>query len=729
MRYNSERNRQLATEPIGSLLKKFALPTVISLSASAIYALADTVFLGHAVGSVALSAMAVCLPVVMLIAAFGALCYVGVNTLIAAFLADNDNSSATCLFGVTLKQHLLITAIVMTGGYLAMEPLLRLTGASDAVMPYAIEYMEVYLLGTLPTYVVYGLSGILRIIGHPRRSMAILLVCIALNIIIDPIFIFILDWGMKGAAWATVLCHTLAAIYIIYCFADKTLFVHFTRKMITCRPKMGIKAFQIGLQTFGISVGGCIIVTVLNRMLVLFGGNDGDMYLCAYIIVYRITQLLIKSTVGLGQAMSQITGFNYREKLFHRVRLAISKTIAVATVIMVVGYGLIAIFPDAFTIAFTADEQVLDICRTALRIGLCTFPFVAAQLMVVAFFSSIRKNRLSMFISLSRQIVFLLPMLILLPRVIGVEGVWWAMCLADVYSVAISWGLLWIEMKKMHESYKVSQALKEHIRSSMRRHADTTATPKNGFDINSLTEDQLRQQLKNLIEERRSLKKQLQYEASTDDLTGLMNRNAGENAVTKMLASGASGMFVIFDCDRFKSINDNIGHQTGDVVLKEVANAMRLAFSRDICFRLGGDEFAACLQEDTIERNLDGDIDIDATFEPLKENLAKIKVPEVEFELTVSGGAIYFANAQYTFQDVYINSDKALQDSKKTYHHGVICLAKPLHGTEDDVHQHSNGKSGKQDDGTNLSVSHPDETICLLSHHPAVLNMPSETDS
>ena len=681
MRYNSERNRQLATEPIGSLLKKFALPTVISLSASAIYALADTVFLGHAVGSVALSAMAVCLPVVMLIAAFGALCYVGVNTLIAAFLADNDNSSATCLFGVTLKQHLFITAIVMTGGYLAMEPLLRLTGASDAVMPYAIEYMEVYLLGTLPTYVVYGLSGILRIIGHPRRSMAILLVCIALNIIIDPIFIFILDWGMKGAAWATVLCHTLAAIYIIYCFADKTLFVHFTRKMITCRPKMGIKAFQIGLQTFGISVGGCIIVTVLNRMLVLFGGNDGDMYLCAYIIVYRITQLLIKSTVGLGQAMSQITGFNYREKLFHRVRLAISKTIAVATVIM-----------------------------------------------VVAFFSSIRKNRLSMFISLSRQIVFLLPMLILLPRVIGVEGVWWAMCLADVYSVAISWGLLWIEMKKMHESYKVSQALKEHIRSSMRRHADTIATPKNGFDINSLTEDQLRQQLKNLIEERRSLKKQLQYEASTDDLPGLMSRNAGENAVTKMLASGASGMFVIFDCDRFKSINDNIGHQTGDVVLKEVANAMRLAFSRDICFRLGGDEFAACLQEDTIERNLDGDIDIDATFEPLKENLAKIKVPEVEFELTVSGGAIYFANAQYTFQDVYINSDKALQDSKKTYHHGVICLAKPLHGTEDDVHQHSNGKSGKQDDGTSRRSTDADEAICLLSHHPAVLNMPSEAD-
>ena len=676
MRYNNDRNRLLATKPIGALLQQLALPTVLSMSAGAIYALCDTVFLGHAVGAVALSALAVCLPLIMLISAFGALCYVGVNSLVSSFLADNDNSSATCLFGVTLKQHLFITAIVMTGGYLALEPLLRLTGASDAVLPYAMDYMKVYLLGTLPTYIVYGLTGILRIIGHGKKSMTIVLISIGLNILLDPLFIFVLNWGMKGAALASVICNVLAAIYVCYCFTDKNLFVHFTKKMITCKPKMGIKAFQIGLMTFGISVGGCVIVTVLNRMLVLFGGNDGDMYLCAYIIVYRITQLLIKSMVGLGQAMSQITGFNYREKLFNRVRLAISKTIAVATVIMVVGYGLIAIFPDAFTMFFTADEQVLGVCRSALRIGLCTFPFVAAQLMVVAFFSSIRKNKHSMFISLSRQMVFLLPMLILLPRVIGVEGVWWAMCLADVYSVAISWGLLWVEMKKMHESYKVTDEIKERIKSIRNRNVEET-TGKHSLDINDLTEDQLREQLKNLIEERRSLRKQLQYESSTDGLTGLMNRNAGENAVTKMLASGASGMFVIFDCDRFKSINDNIGHQTGDVVLKEVANAMRFAFSKDICFRLGGDEFAACLEEDTIERNLDGNIDMDATFATLKEKLASIRVPDVEFELTVSGGAVYFSAGRYTFPDVYVISDKALQDSKKTYHHGVICLAKP----------------------------------------------------
>ena len=710
---NDDRNRQLATEPISRLLRQSAVPLILTMSASAIFAIFDAMFLGHAVGSIALSALTVCLPIIMLISAFGALCNVGVAGMIASCQSKGNQNQALKILGNTFTHYIVATIIVTASGYLLMTPLLRLTGASDTVLPLATQYMQIYLLAALPSYILQGLTSIMRTTGDSNNATRIQMSVIIFNLVLDTIFIFALGWGMRGAALATLLSNFAGAAVLIYRFSDGKRFVHFESKMFGYQKESAHKALQMGFTPFGISLGGCVIVTVLNQMLILFGGNDADTYLCAYMIVYCITQVLVKGTAGLGQATSSIAGFNYNKRLYNRVRSVLSSSLSAATIIMIVGYGLIAAFPNLLTIMFTSDMQVRDICATALRIGLCTFPFVAAQMMVVAFFQSIGKRQLSMFISLSRQMIFLLPMLILLPRMIGVEGVWWSMCLADIYSVAISWGLLWMVMKNMHESYEttdintlIKPAYTEFTHLSNQSDTQqklpntsqtTQSTPQaktntqqqtpinketetipHSLNVSSLNEDQLRQLAEKLLQDKNSLQQQLEYKTTTDYLTGLLNRSAGENAVEKFLTSGQPGIFVMLDCDHFKSINDNISHEVGDIVLREVAKAIKETFTDDICFRLGGDEFAVCMKKSNAITNTEGEIDIEATFLPLKTRLQNVHVPELNSAITLSGGAVCFSSETSTFRDVYRKSDKALQESKKKYHQGVVCLNKEI---------------------------------------------------
>lgn len=689
MNDRDERNSLLATENVDKLLKKFAVPLILTMSASAAYTLIDAVFLGHKIGADALSALTVCLPLVMLISAFGALCNVGVAPTIARLQTKGDQAKAINVFGTTIIHYILVTLLITVGGYLFMTPLLKLTGASAKVLPYAIQYMQVYLLAALPMYLVQGMTGIMRVTSKAHLATQIQMSVIITNVVLDAFFIFALGWGMMGAALATMICNLGGAIVLIFHFSDKKSFVHFDSGMFKYDPEISHRVLKEGVSPFLISLGGCVVVTTLNQMLIKFGKGNGDTYLCAYMIVYCITQILIKCTAGLGQAMSQIASFNYYTRKYNRVRMVMSESIALATIIMIVGYAVIAIFPNALTSVFTSITQgeIGDICATALRIGLCTFPFVAAQMMVVAFFQSIGKRKLSMFISLSRQMIFLFPMLIILPRMIGVEGAWWSMCLADIYSVSVSWGLLWMAMKNMHESYEVveineGKEVREEssARDTVSTHVEPSAKKTDSTHIvsaiDSLNEEQLRELAEKLLQDKESLQEQLEHKTTTDYLTGLLNRSTGEALVGKMLNECKSGMFVMFDCDRFKSINDTISHEVGDIVLKEVARALKETFPKDICFRLGGDEFAACLCGSSIIRDAEGNVDVDATFAPLRQRLSSVCVPELGQPITLSGGAVCFTAGTSTFQEVYRMSDKALQESKKKFHNGVVYLRK-----------------------------------------------------
>lgn len=702
MNDRDERDSLLATENVGKLLKKFAVPLILTMSASAVYTLIDAVFLGHKIGADALSALTVCLPLVMLISAFGALCNVGVAPTIARLQTKGEQTKAINVFGTTIIHYILVTLLITVGGYLFMTPLLKLTGASAKVLPYAIQYMQVYLLATLPMYLVQGMTGIMRVTSKAHLATRIQMNIIITNVLLDAFFIFALDWGMMGAALAAVICNFGGAIVLILFFSGKKIlpsqignktsesFVHFESGMFRYNPEIAHRVLKEGVSPFLISLGGCVVVTTLNQMLIKFGKGNGDTYLCAYMIVYCITQILIKCTAGLGQAMSQIASFNYHTRKYNRVRMVMSEALASATIIMIIGYAVIAIFPNALTSVFTsiAQGEIGDICATALRIGLCTFPFVAAQMMVVAFFQSIGKRKLSMFISLSRQMIFLFPMLIILPRMIGVEGAWWSMCLADIYSVSVSWGLLWMVMKNMHESYEVvevnggSKEVREEssARDTVSTHVEPSAKKTDSTHIvsaiDNLNEEQLRELAEKLLQDKESLQEQLEYKTTTDYLTGLLNRSTGEALVGKMLNECKSGMFVMFDCDRFKSINDTISHEVGDIVLKEVARALKETFPKDICFRLGGDEFAACLCGSSIIRDAEGNVDVDATFAPLRQRLSSVYVPELGQPITLSGGAVCFTAGTSTFQEVYRMSDKALQESKKKFHNGVVYLRK-----------------------------------------------------
>ena len=682
--YKDDRSRLLATEPVDGLLRRLALPAILMSSSTVVYVVCNTAFLGQTVGTVALTAMAVCWPLMMLISAIGTLCNAGVASLIAAARAQGHVNQALRLFGNAFVHYFLASAVIMAGGWLFLTPLLRLCGASPSSLPYAADFMQTYLLSVLPLFVFQGLLSIMQAIDDSRMATRIQMCVIALNILLDAICIVRLGMGMYGAALSALVSAVAGAVYMIVYYSNSTRSVFFSVRMLRYSTALAGRQLGGSAARFAISLGGCVIVTVINNMLVSFGGDNGDVYLCAYMIVYCVTQMLIRPVAGLGRGMSSIAGFNYYHRYYNRVRLVMSESITLSTVFMTVGYALAVFLPVVFTKIFISDmrDTVTSICSDALRIGLCTLPFVAAQLIVVSFFSSIHKGGRAMFISISRQMVFLLPMLILLPHLIGVNGVWWAMCLADVYSVTVSWVMLWLEMKNMHESYNQTSDAGEKgengrnlLLALRQRIADRK---EHGIDKYRMVnaEDELREQLKRLQEEKESLELKLLYESSTDALTGLMNRSAGEAAVNRMLASGRSGMFVLFDCDRFKSINDTISHQVGDVVLKKVAKALKMTYSENVCFRLGGDEFVVCMYENGIMRTSDGAVDIDLTFAMLRQRMDLIRVPELSFNVTISGGAVCFGPSGMSFKEIYNLSDKALQESKAGGHHGVITLYK-----------------------------------------------------
>ena len=269
------------------------------------------------------------------------------------------------------------------------------------------------------------------------------------NVILSVIVVFVFKWGMKGVALASIMCESVSWILYIKVFSNKKAFLHFTKRGFCVDFSLIKEILSIGVSPFAINACGCVVALMINLSLIEVAGEQRDMYLGSYAIVQRITQVLISLISGLGLAMQIITSINIAKLNYIRVRGVLMQSIFNAFIIMCIGYGFISIFADGLMSIFTTDKQMIEIGATALIIGLCTFPFVGSQMVAVSFFQTIRRPRASMIISLTRQLLFLIPMLVILPHLIGVTGVWWSMALADVASVTISWIMLYMETKKL----------------------------------------------------------------------------------------------------------------------------------------------------------------------------------------------------------------------------------------------------------------------------------------
>lgn len=439
-RINAEQSLSLETKPVGRLLWEFAAPAIIAMSASSIYNFCDSIFVGQNCGPLAIAGMTVTFPIMNILTAFCIIASIGGATLSSIYMGRKDQNSVLHVLGNVLLMNLSFGLCLMVVGWLFLDPILRAFGASDDTLPFAKDYIQIILSGILVTHILQSLLGILRSTGYPRAAMRFQLLAVVLNILLDILFICVFGWGIRGAALATVLGQAVSLIIVLPRFFNHDSYAHFSPQMFHFRWHLVREIMSVGIAPFLANLCGCFVVMVINLSLLKFGN---DLYLGANGIVNRITQLIIMMVAGFSQGLQPIVGYNLGAGRMDRVKQALHRAIAIATCIMTVGYVLIALFPHSLASLFTDESAMIDACVPALRISLASFPLLGSQLIAVAYFQSIKKAKFSMLISLSRQLLCLLPLLLWLPSQWGIDGVWWSMAFADGYSILLTWYLLW----------------------------------------------------------------------------------------------------------------------------------------------------------------------------------------------------------------------------------------------------------------------------------------------
>ena len=431
---------ELGTKPIGSLIRQYAVPGIIAMTASSLYNMVDSIYIGHIpeVGSLSMSGLAVTFPLMNISTAFGTLVGVGAATMISVLLGQKNYKVANRVLAneVTLNIITGLTFTLVT--LLWMDPILRFFGASDATLPYARSYMFIIALGNAVTHLYFGLNSIVRSSGNPKLAMGLTLFTVTSNAIMDPIFIFVLGMGIQGAALATVLCQLMALLITFRYFLNPERFLHLPRKINSYRVDWRIAkdSLAIGMGPFLMNLASCIVVLFINQQLVKWGG---DLALGAYGIVNRISFLFVMIVMGFNQGMQPIAGYNYGARQYGRVREVYLKTAGWATLVCIVGFLVSEFLPGPTVGIFTNDPELHTLAERGLRLMNIAFPIVGFQMVTSNLFQCLGMVKKSIFLSLSRQLLFLLPCIYLLPAVLESEaGVWYSFPISDTVAAIIT---------------------------------------------------------------------------------------------------------------------------------------------------------------------------------------------------------------------------------------------------------------------------------------------------
>lgn len=429
---------ELGTQSIRSLLLKYAMPGIIAMTAMSLYNMVDSIFIGHGVGALALSGLTVAKPFMDICAAFGTLVGVGASSLVAIKLGEKDYRSANDILANVILLNVLLGALVMVIGLYWLDPILYAFGASDETIVYAHEYMEIILLGNIITHIYYGLNSMLRSIGHPRISMYATILAVSLNVVLDPIFIFVLDMGVRGAALATIISQIVSVIVEMIIFLNPKEVIHFHRGIWRLRRDITMRALGIGLAPFLMHMASCFVVIVLNNQLKRYGG---DMAIATFGMTNRFMFFFTMIVMGIQQGMQPIVGYNYGANLKDRMLRAFKLSVFCATCVMGVLWLFGVAWPEGFIRLFTHDEMLIAQSVAPARIMLCVMFAIGFPMITGNFYTSIGMAPKAIFLSLTRQILFLIPLIICLPLLFeyigwtAIWGVWWALPISDSLSV------------------------------------------------------------------------------------------------------------------------------------------------------------------------------------------------------------------------------------------------------------------------------------------------------
>ena len=448
---------ELGNKSIPKLLMQYSIPAIVASVATSLYNIIDSMFIGHGVGPMAIAGLAITFPLMNLVIAFCTLIAVGGATISSIFLGQKNIGRATDVVN-NVMVLCLIHSIVFGGlTLLFLDEILTFFGATPETLPYAREFMEVILYGTPISYLFIGLNNIMRATGYPTRAMVSALLSVGVNLILAPIFIFTLEWGIRGAALATVFGQSVACIWVMWHFMSKKSFVHFQRKNRWLTPIIVTRIYAIGMSPFLMNVCACIVVVFINKALLDYGGSIGNLAVGAYGILNRTTMFFVMIVFGVTQGMQPILGFNYGAGQWDRVKKTLMIGIWLGVAITTAGWLITELMPQNISRLFTTDPTLIDIANRGFRIFFIFFPLVGCQIVIQNFFQSVGKPKLSIFLSLTRQLIFLLPFLLIIPRYFGIDGVWASMAASDGIAFFFAVTTLIIVNRKQTKLHRAQQ--------------------------------------------------------------------------------------------------------------------------------------------------------------------------------------------------------------------------------------------------------------------------------
>lgn len=450
---NKKATLALGTEPVGKLLMQYAIPAIIAMTASSLYNMVDSIFIGQGVGALAISGLAITFPLMNLSAAFGAGVGVGASTYISVKLGQKDYRTAENILGNTVVLNLIIGIAFSVITLMFLNPILYFFGASENTIQYARDYMVIILVGNVFSHMYFGLNAVLRAASKPKHAMYATMFTVVLNTILDPIFIWPLHLGIKGAAYATILSQIIALVWQLWVFSDKRELMHFKKGIFHLNGDIVRNIIGIGMSPFSMNVCACIVVIFINTGLAHYGG---DMAVGAYGISNKLAFIFVMITMGVNQGMQPIAGYNYGSLQLDRLMRVLKYAVIVGTAVTTSGFVIGEFFPHICARLFTSDQTLIDISVRGIRINMLMFPLIGYQMVVTNFFQSIGKAKISMFLSLSRQLLFLLPLLIILPPIFGVDGVWASLPSADAVSSIITAVIMIVYMRKFKRQHKAN---------------------------------------------------------------------------------------------------------------------------------------------------------------------------------------------------------------------------------------------------------------------------------
>ncbi len=448
---DKDKAAKLGTDPIGKLLLHYSLPAILGMTVSSLYSVIDRIFIGNGVGPYAISGLALTMPMMNLMMAFGAMIGAGASTMISIRMGQKRAEDATNILGNTLILNFIIGFLIMVLGLIFLDDILMAFGASEKTLPYARDFMQIVLMSSLFSSNFYGLNNVMRATGYPKKAMYSSMLSVGVNLCLAPLFIFVFHWGIRGAAFATAIAQFCGFLWVFIHFLNKKHFIHFQKGYFKLKKRIIRDILSIGMSPFLMNVGASVVAMIINMSLHKYGGGGerSDMAIGAYGIVGAVAMLFVMVTLGLTMGMQPIVGYNFGAKQNHRALRAYKLTAIAAVLVTTTGFAIAMFIPRQLASLFTSDQDLINQSVIALRTVMLMFPFVGFQIVTTSFFQSVGKAYLAIILSLSRQLLFLIPFVLIFPHFWGLHGVWMASPAGDFLATAITITLIATQWKKI----------------------------------------------------------------------------------------------------------------------------------------------------------------------------------------------------------------------------------------------------------------------------------------